>query len=100
MLTGACSMCTFLCSRLPTSSEERFRLPGVSWSIAPNSSCASSVSCVDSDPFTLCAGVGRVVAVELTELMMLEDRSVVMGENREGLWGVCGWKDIVGDLSR
>lgn len=48
------------------------------------------VSWVVSDvPLTLWAGVGRVV-VDVTEPVMLIIRSLVLGENWEGLCGVWG----------
>jgi len=39
-------------------------------------------------PLTLCAGVGRVVVIEVKELVMLVMRSLVLGDNCEGLCGV------------
>ena len=48
-------------------------------------------------PFTLWAGVGRVVVVEVIELVMLVIGSLVVGDSWEGLCGVCGWKDIMID---
>jgi hypothetical protein len=46
-------------------------------------------------PFTLCAGVGRAVVIEVMELVMLVIRSLVLGDNCEGLCGVCGWNDMM-----
>jgi hypothetical protein len=50
------------------------------------------VSWVISDgielPLTLWAGVGSVVVVDVTEPVMLIIRSLVLGENWEGLCGV------------
>lgn len=39
-------------------------------------------------PLTLCAGVGRVVAFDVIELVMLVEGSVEAGENCDGLCGV------------
>lgn len=46
-------------------------------------------------PLTLWAGVGSVVVVDAMELVMLIIRSLVLGENWEGLCGVCGWQDMM-----
>jgi hypothetical protein len=50
------------------------------------------LSCAISEgselPLTLWAGVGNVVVVDATELVMLVIRSLVLGENWEGLCGV------------
>lgn len=78
ILTEASSMCTLLCAWSPASSAERFRFPGVSLSSTVDMSWLISDGCVDNDPLTLCAGVGRAVA---TELAMLELGSEVAGEN-------------------
>jgi len=56
-------------------------------------SCAISEGIVL--PFTLCAGVGRVVVIDVIELAMFDMESLVLGDNCEGLCGVCGWKDMM-----
>lgn len=73
------------------SSKEFFRLFDdtsvivVSWDISGSK----------TEPFTLCAGVGNDVAVEVIDVFMLIPWSVTLGENWEGLWGVRGLKDMV-----
>jgi hypothetical protein len=44
---------------------------------------------------TLWAGVGSVVVVDAAEPVMLIVRSLVLGENWEGLCGVWGWQDMM-----
>jgi hypothetical protein len=34
-----------------------------------------------ADPLTLCAGVGKVVVIDIMELFMLDNGSAVLGEN-------------------
>lgn len=46
-------------------------------------------------PLTLWAGVGSVVVDEAMEPDMLMVRSLVLGENWDGLCGVCGLKDMM-----
>lgn len=72
----------FFCSRSPRSSTERFRFWGVS--------SPMGMSCDMSDgwealPFTLCAGVGRVVVMEVRDVFMLEAGSEMPGDSCEGL---------------
>lgn len=57
----------------------------VSWAISEGSEL----------PLTLWAGVGSVVVVDAIELVALVIRSLVLGENWEGLCGVWGSKDMV-----
>ena len=58
-----------------------------------------TVSWVISDgnelPLMLCAGVGSVVVVDAAEPVMLIIKSLALGENWEGLCGVCGWQDMM-----
>lgn len=57
----------------------------VSWAISEGSEL----------PLTLWAGVGNVVVVDAAEPVMLVIRSLELGENWEGLCGVCGWQDMM-----
>ncbi len=67
------------------SSDSRLRLCGESWVTSEGRVL----------PLTLWAGVGSVVVVDAMELVMLIIRSLVLGENWEGLCGVCGWQDMM-----
>jgi hypothetical protein len=57
------------------------------------------VSCAISEgielPLTEWAGVGSVVAMDVMDVFMLAKGSALLGENCEGLCGVCGWKDMI-----
>ncbi len=84
------SVWTFFWSRSPMSSVGRLRLCGesspmtISWLISKGIEL----------PLTLCAGVGSVV-IDVIDVVMLVISSLVLGDNCEGLCGVCGWKDMV-----
>lgn len=45
-------------------------------------------------PVTLCAGVGRVLAVIVVEFGLMASEEFA-GDTCEGLWGVRGWNDMM-----
>lgn len=71
-------MWTFFWSLSPVSSIDRLRF----WGVPSDKPDSCAISGYGSElPLTLCAGVGRVVARDDIDVVMLVEMSVVLGDN-------------------